>query len=197
METRTGRRLSPKWLRLLVLPAALLVAPATAASAHQSSDLTPSGRSPFYAPYSFMNTGNYYGQDTHQDYTSSGHVNDNYALDLNPLVSGTCGRHLYSIWGNLTVKQVNPDTGFLRMEGSPTGSGVYQLEYRHMNSIAVSVGQRLDRGTFVGTVGQRGNATGCHLHLSARKSISGSWYSVRPVLCGHMVANRTSYPGCT
>jgi hypothetical protein len=199
MNNHTSRRLAPKLLGLLLLPLALAL-PLTPASAHQSSDATPSGRSPFYAGYSFANTGLHYNEaPTHKDYnTRTGqHVNDHYAVDLNPLVNGTCGRHLYAIWGNLTVKTVDKTNGFLKMEGSPTGTGTYQLEYRHMDTIAVSVGQRVARGTFVGTVGQKGFATGCHLHMSTRKSIGGTWYSVRAVVCNRFIADSTNYAGCT
>ncbi|MCA1705284.1 MAG: M23 family metallopeptidase [Actinobacteria bacterium] len=72
------------------------------------------------------------------------------------------------------------------MEGYPTStSGKYQLEYRHMDSIAVSQWDRVNRGTFVGKVGAKGNVQppgACHLHLSMRKlSSDGSWYAVKPV----------------
>lgn len=198
MTMHPRRRVSLKWLRLLALAlAATILLPATPAIAHESLTWPPSGRSPFYAGYSFSNTGNYYGQKTHVDYYSGTHNNDYYALDLNPSVDGHCGRKLYAMWGNMTVTIADTTNGFLRMQGSPTGSGTYRLEYRHMSSIEVSKGQRVSRGTDVGNVGKKGHASGCHLHLAIRKYIDGSWKSVRPVICGAEVKNRTPYKGCT
>ncbi len=66
-----------------------------------------------------------------------------------------------------------------------------------MKSIEVKEGQVVNRGTDVGNVGNLGNTNGgCHLHMSIRKYISGSWYSVRPVICGQRVADEATYRGC-
>ena len=47
------------------------------------------------------------------------------------------------------------------------GSGVW-TEYSHMASVNVSVGQHVDGGTQIGTMGSYGNSTGRHLHFSIR-----------------------------
>ncbi|MTI85200.1 MAG: LysM peptidoglycan-binding domain-containing protein [Firmicutes bacterium] len=44
------------------------------------------------------------------------------------------------------------------------GNGIY-TRYAHMSSIAVSTGQYVDRGQFIGRVGTSGNSTGPHLHF--------------------------------
>jgi len=38
--------------------------------------------------------------------------------------------------------------------------------YCHMSSISVEVGQRVDRGQYLGNVGMTGRVTGAHLHWS-------------------------------
>lgn len=51
------------------------------------------------------------------------------------------------------------------------GDGI-QSWYAHCNSLNVSVGQTVDTGTMIATVGSTGNSTGPHLHLEIR--INGS-----------------------
>lgn len=59
------------------------------------------------------------------------------------------------------------------------GLGVFTI-YLHMNSFAVSTGQKVERGETIGTVGKTGRVTGPHLHLSL--SILGESVNPSPVL---------------
>lgn len=201
MTTHTSRRLSLRWLGLLLLPTTLMLLPATPVEAHQQSYSTPRGRSPFYSPYQWRNTGSWFGQGTHVDYTSTGvHNNAHYAVDLTTVgAPALCDRNLYPIWDNLRVTYMNRTTGWLIMEGNPTGSGTYRLQYRHMNiRLSLNQGDSVPKSTAVGTVGQRGNTDNCHLHMETHAKYGATDYrSRRTNVCGHMIADETTYSGCS
>ena len=59
-----------------------------------------------------------------------------------------CGS--YSSWGNLVV--VHHDNG-------------YETYYAHLDTILVSMGQRVSQGQQVGLIGSTGQSTGAHLHI--------------------------------
>lgn len=52
------------------------------------------------------------------------------------------------------------------------GKGIVSL-YAHMNEINVNVGDQVDRGELIGTVGDTGRVTGPHLHWSI--GLNGTW----------------------
>ncbi|MCM1388120.1 MAG: M23 family metallopeptidase [Bacillus sp. (in: Bacteria)] len=73
------------------------------------------------------------------------------------------GTKLYSaVKGVVTVSQYSESAGnYVTVK---TDSG-WTVTFMHMNARAVSVGQELEQGDFVGLSGNTGNSTGAHLHL--------------------------------
>ena len=88
------------------------------------------------------------------------------------------GSPIYSI-GPGTVISVTagcPGQGYL---GSGCGGGYGNavfidhgngmvVKYAHLNTVNASVGQRVSRGTYVGTMGNSGSSSGTHLHFEVR-----------------------------
>lgn len=60
------------------------------------------------------------------------------------------------------------------------------LEYGHNDTNYVSVGQRVNAGQVIGTVGNRGYSTGPHLHFGVRNA-AGQWIDPVPWLRGNGV----------
>ena len=51
----------------------------------------------------------------------------------------------------------------------------YTTKYAHMNSLSVSAGQSITKGTVIGTTGNTGSSTGSHLHIECL--YNGSYYN--------------------
>lgn len=54
-------------------------------------------------------------------------------------------------------------------------SNGYCSRYAHLNSISVTEGQKVNKGTILGMVGTTGNSTGVHLHFELRSGGSGCY----------------------
>lgn len=79
--------------------------------------------------------------------------------------------------GNRTIKAA--DAGTVTFAGQQSGYGNvvivnhrngYETVYGHLNSIAVSSGQKLEQGAKIGVMGNTGRSTGTHLHFEIRKN---------------------------
>lgn len=181
---RTGRVLLRLTVALLAMLAASVL-PAGTASAHQDDSLAPNGVSPFLFNQPFVMT-TWYGEGFHVDWYNGAHLNDHYALDLVP-TGGACGKALYPVYNGLTVNSVDRTNGTLDMRGT-VGGQYHRLRYMHMETINVNPGQAVGTNTVVGTVGTRGNSTGCHLHISVHRLAGDGWfYSRRPQICGREI----------
>ena len=71
---------------------------------------------------------------------------------IGSLAPSVARRDQYNLWGELPIIIVIDD-----------GNG-YRSIYAHFSKIAVTVGQTIKAGQFIGWEGRTGYATGCHLH---------------------------------
>ncbi len=64
--------------------------------------------------------------------------------------------------------------------------------YAHLKSVSVAVGQTVDQGTLLGTLGSTGNSTGPHLHFEERNSrgVMAPWFSGIAFKFGSTLASR-------
>jgi len=77
-------------------------------------------------------------------------------------IAAPTGTPIYA-WFNGTVIDSPQTTGFGRQV--IVRQGDLQVRYSHLNSIDVVVGQQIQQGQRIGTVGTTGRSTGPHLHL--------------------------------
>src|SRR2546428_133297 len=112
-----------------------------------------------------------------------------YALDLaaplgTPVVSAAPGTVIAVGWdssgyGN-EVKVKTPEGNI--------------VQYAHLQTESVELGQAVDFGTGIGTVGSTGNSTGPHTHFSI-KDASGNPLDPTPALLKSLWAGRTPQSG--
>ncbi len=169
------------------------------AAAHSSSTPSPNGStsaSPWHYSESWTITGSWYGEGLHVDYYNGSHYSDYYALDF-ALKGSPCYKRLYPIWDGMTVATVDHTIGRLTMTKYINGVQ-WRLKYMHMDSINVSVGQTVGTTTIVGYTGNKGQSSGCHLHISTQHWSGSNWVSHPPAFCGRTYPHdhTTAWKGC-
>jgi hypothetical protein len=80
--------------------------------------------------------------------------------------------------GTVTAAYATPKGGYGRWVVIDHGNDESSL-YAHLASVTVAVGQLVDQGTMIGTVGDSGNARGTHLHFEERsgRSVADPWFA--------------------
>ncbi len=78
------------------------------------------------------------------------------------------GRNVYSTGDGVVVRTKVSRYGFGREVLVDHGFG-YVTRYAHLNEILVHMGQKVKRGTVVGSLGSSGKSTGPHLHYEVRQ----------------------------
>lgn len=83
-----------------------------------------------------------------------------------------------SAGGVVTTAQATTKGGYGRWVVIDHGSSESTL-YAHLSAVTVAVGQRVDQGMLIGTVGSTGNSRGSHLHYEqkAGRSVVDAWFA--------------------
>jgi murein DD-endopeptidase MepM/ murein hydrolase activator NlpD len=99
----------------------------------------------------------------------------NHFLSGNDFWSGHLG---IDIAGGLGDSVMASDSGVIVFAGWATGGygymimidhgNGYQTVYAHLSNVAVSCGQSVYQGGYIGAIGSTGNSTGAHLHFEVR-----------------------------
>lgn len=76
--------------------------------------------------------------------------------------------------GTVTVADAVDNSGYGRWVVVDHGNGERSF-YAHLDRVMVSVGQRLDQGQQLGTLGTTGNSSGPHLHFEQREGDAVVW----------------------
>ncbi len=153
-----------------VLIAAVLMLALTSvapASAHQDSRPAPNGVSPWHYSEYWAITGSWYGEGYHRDYINGVHYNEQNALDFAWPGNG-CNKRLYPMYNSMTVTRTDAANGMIEMRKSIDGLS-YRVRYWHLNSINTVPGATVSTSTLIGYSGAKGNAVGCHLHMTVHR----------------------------
>ncbi len=80
--------------------------------------------------------------------------------------------------GVVTTAYASPKGGYGRWVVIDHGNGESSL-YAHLASAVVAVGQRVDQGAMIGTLGNSGKASGSHLHFEEKsgRSVVPAWFA--------------------
>lgn len=109
--------------------------------------------------------------------TRAGHSPSVHSVDWNrnpdlgaPVVAAAAG--------TVTTAYATSKGGYGRWVVIDHGNGESSL-YAHLASVVVAVGQRVDQGAMIGTLGDSGNASGAHLHFEekAGRSVVPAWFA--------------------
>ncbi|WP_210440992.1 M23 family metallopeptidase [Nocardioides xinjiangensis] len=163
---RTTARTTPRATTLVAAAAALaLLAPAAPATGARRAAPVTAFQMPF--PCGETWTGS----------TRPGHSPSVNAVDWNrnpdlgaPVVSAAAGV--------VTAAYATPRGGYGRWVVIDHGNGESTL-YAHLASVVVAVGQRVDQGAMIGTLGDSGNSSGSHLHFEEKsgRSVVPAWFN--------------------
>ncbi|WP_052462119.1 M23 family metallopeptidase [Nigerium massiliense] len=86
-------------------------------------------------------------------------------------IGGTCGQPIYAaLPGTVTIAtQAGQSGNYLRVDHGTVNGHKLETSYQHMQGFAVKAGQKVARGQALGSVGNTGLSTACHLHFGVIK----------------------------
>lgn len=118
-----------------------------------------------------------YGPVMKEDWSSR--ISSNFGDRIHPItgerkqhkgvdIAVPTGTRLYSaVTGTVTTARYSDSAGYMVTIQNDNG---WTVTFMHMNNFAVTSGQKVQRGDFVGESGNTGNSTGPHLHLQVNDS---------------------------
>lgn len=108
-------------------------------------------------------TGIHYTQSDWPTYSSGKyHGGTDFPVALNTPVYSTCDGEVVSV-----ISLTTSYGKHIKIRAIVNGQTIY-IRYAHLNSFAVSVGQKVSAGQLIGYSGSTGNSTGPHLHYEVR-----------------------------
>ena len=107
--------------------------------------------------------------------------NDYWSGHLGIDIAGYLGDGIFAADAGVVVFAGWANGGYGYMVMIDHGNG-YQTLYAHMSQYAVSCGQSVYTGTYIGAIGSTGNSTGPHLHFEVRYmgGFVSPWYVLPP-----------------
>ncbi len=103
-----------------------------------------------------------------------------------PIMAAGPGTIVWTGWGLFTETPGNEDDPYglavaIRHDFGYNDQQLYTI-YAHMSEISVIVGQHVETGEIVGSVGATGAATGPHVHFEVRFPLNSFFYTYNPEL---------------
>ncbi len=82
-------------------------------------------------------------------------------------IGGACNQPIYAVQDGVVTKAASSSQSGnnIRLNHGTYKGAKVETAYLHMNRFAVRVGERVERGQVIGTVGSTGLSTACHLHF--------------------------------
>jgi len=164
---------------LAALVAALVVLPAAASSAQVTRSVAPETR--FQMPFPCGESWTGTTRDSHSPSRSS--IDWNRPDDAgDPVVAAAPG---------VVVRAEKGRTGYGHWVMLEHVSGE-RSTYAHLQEVSVRLGQSVDQGSLLGTVGRTGNASGEHLHFEERSStaVVAPYFAGVPFVFGSTLASQ-------
>ncbi len=120
---------------------------------------------------------------TTSTYVSSGYGYRWGKFHLGIDIGGQCGDPIYAANNGTIDRATYNGTNGNYIYIKHNDAGDHYTVYAHMGSMAVSPGQSVQMGQYIGTMGRTGLATGCHLHfsLTSGNPWSGSHIDYNPM----------------
>lgn len=119
--------------------------------------------------------------------SGSYHAGTDFPVPLNTPVYSTCDGEVVAVTSLTTSYGKH-----IKIKATVNGSTVY-MRYCHLNSFAVSVGNKVTSGQLIGYSGSTGNSTGPHLHYEVRDTNDRYGSSSNPNLNPRDYLPGTSY----